>query len=63
MDPVDPPTHVKIADEAEKLAKSAMILQHVAKHLGVDRTEVVRALRWVAGKPVYPAPSHQDEEK
>jgi hypothetical protein len=46
-DVVDPPTYQKIAKETILLSQLGMNPNRIAGHLGVDRTTVTGANRWV----------------
>jgi DNA-binding MarR family transcriptional regulator len=43
----EPPTYQKVADKAMHLSQLGMNPNRIAVHLGVDRTTVTRALRWI----------------
>jgi len=49
----EPSTYQKIADKALHLKELNMNLNQIAVALKVDRTTVLRALRWVKSIPVY----------
>jgi hypothetical protein len=44
-----PPSYQKIAEEASHLNQLGMNPNRIAVHLGVDRTTIVRSLRWKIG--------------
>jgi hypothetical protein len=49
----EPPTYQKVADKAMHLSQLGMNPNQIAVALKVDRTTVLRALRWVKSIPVY----------
>jgi hypothetical protein len=55
----EPPIYQKIADTTLHLKQLRMNPNRIAAALKVDRTTVVRALRWIKGKPKYPARGHK----
>jgi transposase-like protein len=50
-DLAEQPCYQKIANEAVHLYRLGMNANRIAASLKVDRTTVVRALRWLKGKP------------
>ena len=53
-DPSPTPTYIAIAPKALHLEELKMNLNRIAVILNVERKTVVRALRWIRGKHVYP---------
>jgi hypothetical protein len=53
VDPSEVPTYIGIAEKALHLNELNMNLNQIAVALKVDRTTVLRALRWVKSIPVY----------
>lgn len=47
------PTYKKIAENAKHLNQLGMNPNRIAVHLKVDHKHVERALRWLAGNPIY----------
>ncbi len=47
----EPPTYQKVADKAMHLSQLGMNPNRIAIALNVARSTVVRALRWIKGKP------------
>ena len=43
----EPPMYQKVADKAMHLNQLGMNPNRIAVHIGVDRTTVTRALRWI----------------
>jgi hypothetical protein len=54
VDPSNVPTYITIAEKAIHLEKLKMNPNRIAVALNVERKTVVRALRWIRGKHVYP---------
>lgn len=50
----DAPTYVGVGDKAFKLSELGMNPNRIAEALHVDRTTVVRGLRWIMGTHIYP---------
>ncbi len=48
------PIYQRVAEEAAHLRLLGMNANRIAAALKVDRTTVVRALRWIRGKPTSP---------
>jgi DNA-binding MarR family transcriptional regulator len=46
----EPPTYQKVADKAMHLRQLGMNPNRIAVRLGVDRTTVTRALRWIRSR-------------
>ena len=55
----DPPIYQRIAEKALHLEELLMNLNRIAVALKVDRTTVIRALRWIKGAPIYVNPSSE----
>ena len=53
VEPPEVPTYMGIADKALHLKELNMNPNQIAVALKVDRTTVLRALRWVKSIPVY----------
>ena len=53
VDPPEVPTYIGIAEKALHLKELKMNPNQIAVALKVDRTTVLRALRWVKSIPVY----------
>ena len=53
VEPPEVPTYIGIADKALHLKELNMNPNQIAVALKVDRTTVLRALRWVKSIPVY----------
>ena len=53
VNPLEVPTYIGIADKALHLKELNMNPNQIAVALKVDRTTVLRALRWVNNIPVY----------
>jgi hypothetical protein len=53
VDPPEVPTYIGIADNALHLKELNMNPTQIAVALKVDRTTVLRVLRWVKSLPVY----------
>jgi hypothetical protein len=53
VNPLEVPTYIGIADKALHLKELNMNPNKIAVALKVDRTTVLRALRWVKSIPVY----------
>src|SRR5659263_405645 len=53
VDPPEVPTYIGIAEKALHLKELNMNPNQIAVALKVDRTTVLRALRWVKSIPVY----------
>ena len=53
VEPPEVPTYIGIADKALHLKELNMNPNQIAVALNVDRTTVLRALRWVKSIPVY----------
>ena len=49
----EPPCYQKVTKEAVHLYRLGMNANRIAVALKVDRTTVVRALRWIKGNPIY----------
>ena len=47
------PMYQRIAEEAAHLRRLGMNLNRIAGYLGVDRTTVTRALRWLMSESAY----------
>jgi len=43
----EPPTYQKVADKVTHLSQLGMNPNRIAIRLGIDRTTVIRALRWI----------------
>ena len=56
----DRPVYRKIAEEVLHLLQLRMNPNRIAVALKVDRTTVVRALRWIKDKSTYPDQGHID---
>jgi len=52
-DLAEPPCYQKVTKEAVHLYRLGMNANRIAVALKVDRTTVVRALRWIKGNPIY----------
>ena len=50
----EPPSHLKISEDAKRLHQLGINHNRIAVLLKVDRTTVVRALRAIEGKPMFP---------
>ena len=55
VDPPEVPTYIRIAEKALHLKELNMNPNQIAVALKVDRTTVLRALRWVNNIRVYAA--------
>ena len=53
VDPQEVPTYIGIAEKAWHLKELNMNPNQIAVALKVDRTTVLRALRWAKSIPVY----------
>ena len=53
VDPSDGPTYITLAEKALRLEELKINPNKIAVALDLDRTTVVRALRWIKGQPVY----------
>jgi hypothetical protein len=53
VEPPEVPTYIGIADKALHLKELNMNPNQIAVALKVDRTTVLRALRWVKSIPIY----------
>ena len=53
VEPPEVPTYMGIADKALHLKELNMNPNQIAVALNVDRTTVLRALRWVKSIPIY----------
>ena len=53
VDAPEVPTYIRIAEKALHLKELSMNPNQIAVVLNVDRTTVMRALRWVKSIPVY----------
>ncbi len=53
LHPSNPPNYITIAEKALQLKELNMNPNQIAVALKVDRTTVLRALRWVKSIPVY----------
>jgi len=54
------PVYQRIAEDALQLQRLRMNPNRIAVALKVDRTTVVRALRWIKDKSTYPDQGHID---
>jgi hypothetical protein len=54
------PVYQQIAEEAVHLRLLGMNANRIAGALKVDRTTVVRALRWINRSPTYPDRRHMN---
>jgi len=53
VDLQEPPSYQKISEKAAHLRHLGMNPNRIAGHLGVDRTTVTRALRWLMSESAY----------
>jgi predicted transcriptional regulator len=53
VDPSDVPIYITIAQKTLHLQELRMNVNQIAVALDVDRTTVVRALRWITGNSAY----------